>query len=79
MTVDNARTAVDILVEDPEQRLYAYQRPDTDRVLYAIFPHGQYDDMAWAPSVFNPVLLYDHGRWTTEGSRWMTEKWEGTA
>jgi hypothetical protein len=74
MTVDNPRVVLDILLEAPAQRVYCFRHARTGAVLYALFAYEQYDDIAGAPEVVNPGLLYDHGHWTEDGARWLTQE-----
>lgn len=76
MTVDNPAVVVEILAEDPQMRVYQYRHARTGVTLYALFPHGQYDDMILAPEVDQAVLLYDNGHWTTAGQAWRREQEE---
>jgi hypothetical protein len=76
MTVETPETVLALLGEDTTLRVYQYLHALTGQVFYAVFPHGQYDDMAWAPQVADPVLLYDAGQLTAAGRFWM--KGQGT-
>jgi len=73
MTVDTPRTVIELLAEDPLLRAYQYRHARTGAVLYALFPPGQTDDMAWAPEVQDPVLLSDGGSPTAAGWSWLVE------
>jgi len=70
MTVEQPLTVLDLMTEDPAVRVYQYQHRVTNRVLYAVFPRGQWDDMTEAPDVTEVVLLYDEGAFTAAGQRW---------
>lgn len=70
MTVDNATVVLEILAEDPRMRVYQYRHARTGATLYALFPRGQWDDMALAPEVEDAVLLVEDGRFTTAGQAW---------
>lgn len=70
MTIEKAWTVLVLLEAQPDLRLYQYRHAHTGALLYAMFPHGQADDMAEAPMVREPVLLYERGTWTAAGARW---------
>lgn len=67
MTIERLGTVKDILRENPDIRIYKYTHALTGEILYAVFPHGQYDDMYESPMVRAPVLLYDCGVYTISG------------
>lgn len=70
MTVEDAHTVLALLSEDPQLRVYQYLHAQTRKVLYALFPKDQYNDMATAPNVAAATLLYDQGRYTEAGRAW---------
>jgi hypothetical protein len=70
MTVETVETVLELLEEDPMLRVYQYHHATTGQALYAVFLHGHADDMAWAPQVDDPVLLFDAGQSTDAGRDW---------
>lgn len=73
MTVDKPAVMLAILGEEPDMRVYQYRHTHTGDVLYALFPSWQADDMAWAPMVSAPVLLYAGGHWSEAGTDWLAQ------
>lgn len=71
MTIEQPQTVLAMIAEDPTVRVYQYQHALTGKTLYALFPGGRWDDMAWAPAVVDPVVLYDAGQYTEAGQHWV--------
>jgi hypothetical protein len=74
MTIETPQTVRELIDEDPTVRVYRYTNTSTKKTLYAVFPRGQHDDLAWAPEVEDPVLLYDAGEFTATGVTWITKE-----
>jgi hypothetical protein len=71
MTVEKPADVLAILGDEPDMRVYQYRHAHTGAMLYAMFPSWQADDMAWAPMVAEPVLLYAGGHWSERGTDWL--------
>lgn len=69
MTLNTTQGVFDLLNEEPDATVYQYWRI-TGQLVYAVFPPGQYDDMAIAPDVREYELLKRGGRWTARGLAW---------
>jgi hypothetical protein len=71
MTIEHPATVLALLAEDPSVRIYSYIHRRTGRVLYAVFPQGQYDDMTESPEVLVACLLFEAGHPTPDGQVWL--------